>query len=101
MVLPTLTMANFVEHLETMFCAIFEGIIHMSFVLNRLCKSAEEYCKFLSCKQEKCSVRIRSMVKLYMKVRIHHAVKMSNMNNSENKSGKCNRKMLKLSHFYT
>ena len=27
-----------------------------------------------------------------MKVRIHHALKMSNMNNSENKSGKCNRK---------
>ena len=99
LVLPTLTMANFVEHLETMFCAIFEGIIHMSFVLNRLCKSAEEYCKFLSCKQEKCSVRIRSMVKLYMKVRIHHALKMSNMNNSENKSGKRNRKMLKCSHF--
>ena len=34
-----------------------------------------------------------------MKVRIHHALKMSNMNKSENKSGKCNRKMLKLSHF--
>ena len=56
LVLPTLTMANFVEHLKTMFCAIFEGIIHMSFVLNRLCKSAEKYCKFLSCKQEMCSV---------------------------------------------
>ena len=70
----------------------------MSFVLNRLCKSAEEYCKFLSCKQEKCSVRM-SLVKLYMKVGIHHAFKMGNMNNSENKSGKCNRKMLKLCHF--
>ena len=99
LVLPTFTMANFVEHLETMFCAVFEAIIHMSFVLDRLYKSAEEYCKFLSCKQEMCSVRIRSMVKLYMKVRIHHALKMSNMNNSENKSGKYNRKMLKLSHF--
>ena len=72
---PTLTIANFVEHLKTMFCAIFEGIIHMSFVLNRLYKIAEEYCKFLSCKQEKCSVRIGSMVKLYMKVRIHHLAK--------------------------
>ena len=71
----------------------------MSFVLNRPCKSAEEYCKFLSCKQEKCSVRIRSMLKLYMKVRMHHALKMSNMNNSENKSGKHNRKMLKLEPF--
>ena len=28
------------------------------------------------------------MVKLYMKIRIHHALKMSNMNNSENKCGK-------------
>ena len=71
----------------------------MSFVLTRLFKSAEEYSKFLLFKQEKCTVRIRSMVKLYMKVRIHHALKMSNMNNSEDKSGKCNRKMLKHSHF--
>ena len=39
------------------------------------------------------------MVKLYMKVRIHYSLKMSNMNNSKNKSGKCNRKMLKHSHF--
>ena len=92
-------MANFVEHIETMFCASFEGIIHMSFVLDRQCKSAEEYCNFLLCKQEKCSVRIRSMVQVYMNVRIHHALMMSNMNNSENKSGKHNRKMLKLSHF--
>ena len=70
----------------------------MSFVLTRLFKSAE-YCKFLSCKQEKCSVRIRSMVKFYMKVRIYHALKMINMNNSKNNSGKHNRKMLKHSHF--
>ena len=28
---------HFVEHLKTKFCAIFKGIIHMSFVLNRLC----------------------------------------------------------------
>ena len=49
--------------------------------------------------KKKCSVRIRSMVKLYLKVRIHHALKMSNMNNSGNKSGKCNREMLKHSHF--
>ena len=99
LVLPILRMANFVEHLKTMFCAIFEGIIYMLFVLNRLCKSAEEHSEFLSCKQKKCSVRIRSVVKLYIKVRIHHVLKMSNMNTSENKSGKHNRKMLKLSHF--
>ena len=30
-----------------------QGIIHMPFVLTRLFKSAEEYCKLLSCKQEK------------------------------------------------
>ena len=33
--------------------SIQQGIIHMSFVLTRLFKSAEEYWKFLSCKQEK------------------------------------------------
>ena len=92
-------MANFVEHLKTMFCAIFEGIIHISFVLNRLCKSAEEYFKFLSCKQEMCSVRNNEYGKIIQKVRIHHALKMNNMNNFENKSGKHNRKMLKHSHF--
>ena len=45
------------------------------------------------------SLRIMSMLKLYMKVRIHRVLMMSNMNNSENKSGKQNRKMLKYSHF--
>ena len=53
---------------------------------------------FYHVNKKKYSVRIRSLVKLYMKVRIHHALKMCNMNNSEKKSGKCNRKMLKHSH---
>ena len=48
---------------------------------------------------QNCSVRIRSMVQFYMKVRIHHAPKMSNMNDSENESGKHNRKMFKDNHF--
>ena len=54
---------------------------------------------FYHVNRKSVSVRIRSMVNLYMKVRIHHALKMSNMNNSENKSGERNRKMLKRSHF--
>ena len=36
------------------------------------------------------------MVKLYMKVRIHHGLKVSNKNNSENKSGSVIGKCLNL-----
>ena len=89
-------MVNFVENLENMFCALFEGIVHMPFLLTRLCKSAEEYCQFLTCTEIKCKLRVKNMVKLYIKVRIFHALKRSNAYNTEDKSVKCNRKILKL-----
>ena len=78
LVYPTLTMVNFVENLENMFCTLFEGIVHMPFLLTRLCKSAEEYCQFLTCTEIKCKLRVKNMVKLYIKVRIFHALKCSN-----------------------
>ena len=98
LVYPTLTMVNFVENLENMFCALFEGIVHMPFLLTRLCKSAEEYCQFLTCTEIKCKLRVKNMVKLYIKVRIFHALKRSNAYNTEDKSVKRNRKILKLRH---
>ena len=67
-------------------------------VLMQLSKSGDEYCQFLKCQSIKCSLRLKSMVKLYMKVRLFHALKQSNIQNVEDKSGKCNRKMLKISH---
>ena len=98
LVYPTTAMAKFVQSLETLFCAIFEGIIHMPFVLTRLCKSAEEYCNFLTCNKLQCMMRIKGMVCLYMKIRVIHALKRSNAQNAEDKSVKRNRKMLKLSN---
>ena len=98
LVYPTLTMVNFVENLENMFCALFKGIVHMPFLLTRLCKSAEEYFQFLTCTEIKCKLRVKNMVKLYIKVRIFHALKRSNAYNTEDKSVKCNRKILKLRH---
>ena len=98
LVYPTLAMVNFVENLENIFCALFEGIVHMPFLLTRLCKSADEYCQFLICTEIKCKLRVQNMVKLYMKVRIFHALKLSNAYNIEDKSIKHNRKILKLRH---
>ena len=98
LVYPTIAMVQFLEKLESLFCAIFEGIVHMPFILTRLCKSADKHCQFLTCTDIKCKLRVQNMVKLYMKVRIFHALKCSNAYNTEDKSIKQNRKMLKLRH---
>ena len=41
---------------------------------------------------------IESMVKVYMKVQIFHTLKRFNVQINQEKMGKCNRKMLKLSY---
>ena len=81
-------MADFVDRLETLFCASFKGIMYMPGVLERLCKSAEELCTFLKCKEVKCFLSLKSMVKLYMKVCIFYAMKRYNMQNNEGKTEK-------------
>ena len=68
LVYPTSAMVSFVGKLETLFCARFEGIIYMPLVLARLCKSVDEICTFLKCKEVQCCLRLKSMVKLYLKV---------------------------------
>ena len=57
-------MITFVDKLETLFCGIFEGIIHMPHVLARLCKCADDFCTFLKCKVVQCSLLLKRMVKL-------------------------------------
>ena len=91
-------MVQFLENLESLFYAIFEGIVHMPFILTRLCKSADKHCQFLTCTDIKCKLQVQNMVKLYMKVHIFHALKCSNAYNTEDKSIKWNGKMLKLRH---
>ena len=94
LVYPTIAMVfSFLKNLENVFCAIFEGIVHMPFILRRLCKSADKHCQFLTCSDIKCKLRVQNMVKLYMKVCIFHALKRSNAYNTEDKlqkwKGKC------------
>ena len=98
LVYPTPAMITFVDRLETLFCGFFEGIIHMPHVLARLCKCSDDFWAFLKCKEVKCFLWLKSMVRLYMKVQIFHALKRSNVQINQEKMGKCNRKMLKLSY---
>ena len=88
LIYPTLAIAKFVDNLETVYCSIFEGIVYVPFVLRRLCKSAEEYCEFLTCQTEECRGRVRKIMLLYMRVRIYHSLKKSNATNAEDKSMK-------------
>ena len=98
LVYPTPMMITFVDRLETLFCGIFEGIIHMPHVLARLYKCADDFCTFQKCKEMQCSLWFKSMVKLYIKGQTFHALKRSNLQINQEKMGKCNRKMLKLSY---
>ena len=68
LVYPTPAMITFVERLETLFSSIFEGIIRMLHVLARSCKCADDFYIFLKGKEVKCSLQLKSMVKLSMKV---------------------------------
>ena len=68
LVYPTPAMITFVDRLETLFCGIFEGIIHIPHILARLCKCADDFCTFLKCKEVQCSLQLKSIVKLCMKV---------------------------------
>ena len=95
---PSPAMITFVDSLETPFCGIFEGIIHMPHVPARLCEYADDFCTFLKCKEVQCSLQLKSMVKLYMKVWIFHALKRSNVPINQEKTGNHNRTMLKLSY---
>ena len=98
LIYPSPAMAGFVEKLENVFNGIIEHIIYMPSILTRLCVSAKEHCTFLTCQNKACADRVKDMVKLYMKVRIFHALEKSNEQNTRDKSVKRNRKMLKLSH---
>ena len=68
LVYPTPAIITFVDRLETLFSGIYEGFIHMPHVLARLCKCADDFWTFLKCKEVQCSLQLKSMVKLYMKV---------------------------------
>ena len=97
LVYPTEVVIKFLEDLEIVFNRAFEGVMHLKGVIRRLCLNAEDVCQsWLLCTDKDCFKKVQGMMFLYMKVRVHHALKMSN---SEDKNkGKRNRKYLKLAH---
>ncbi len=97
LVYPTITMQQFVEKLEGLFVSTFEWIIYMPSLLARLCNSAKVLYPGCLCTDKTCKENLGRMVKLFMKVRVFHALKTSNLANSTKASRK-NRKVLKLSH---
>jgi hypothetical protein len=98
LVYPTETFIQLVENWESSFSTVLDAVKHLPGVLRRLCKNAEDVCvDFLNCTDDKCNVKLSAMLTLYMKVRIHSAIKNSNKDNK--KPGmKRNRKLLKLQH---
>ena len=99
LVYPSEIVVQFVENLELVFNRAFEGVMHLRGVLRRLCVNAEEVpvCNsWMLCNEKHCVAKVQSMMALYMKVRVHHALKMSNK--EDKNKGKRNRKYLKLAH---
>ena len=66
-------------------------------VLCRLCKNAENVGSNLTCSASDCNLKFLAMIKLYMKVRLHFALKTSNLANKAPEL-KRNRKLPKLLH---
>ena len=100
LIYPTLEMLHFVESLEEIFNTRFRSIIGTPGIMATLCKSTDREVRFLNCVKDSCILKLQAMIKLYMKVRIHHAIKMSDAQIGEDKTVKQNRKMLKLSHLW-
>jgi hypothetical protein len=99
LVYPTESFVEFIENLEVIFVRVFDAVKYMSGVLVRLCKNVEHTGKdFLECDSSACNAKLYAMMKLYLKVRLFHALKTSNRSNKSKKGVKRNRKMLKLQH---
>ena len=99
LVYPTEEFIEFVENLENVFVKVFDTVKYMNSILVRLCKNSEDIGKhFLKCKSLQCNTKLYAMIKLYLKVRMFHALKTSNLENKNKKGVKRNRKLLNLQH---
>ena len=94
---PTEPFIKCVDEWEAIFSVVFLSVIHMAGVLRRLCKNAENLGEDLICSATDCYLKYLAMVRLYMKVRLHFALKTSNLANKV-PGLKRNRKLLKLQH---
>ena len=101
LVYPTECFIEFVDKLEAYFVRVFDAVKYMTNVLLRLCKNTDSLCTdFLLCESAVCDAKLQAMVKLYLKVRLFHALKVSNRENKNRKGCKRNRKMLKLQNIW-
>ena len=92
---PSIAFSNFVQTIETLFCYIFDGIMHQNDLFKTLCKTVEkDITELHKCSITQCLHRLHKYVKLYITVRIHHALKISNIGMKY--GHKRNRKMLRL-----
>ena len=63
LVYPNTDFANFVQALETLFCAISGGVLHMNDLLKTLCKNAEKEVTHLhKCGRSECEKRLHDIV---------------------------------------
>ena len=95
LIFPSEQFCKVVELFQKIFCDTFPHRMHMNGLLQRLSGSAKDCLKL--CDKSEFQERSFSMVKLFMKVRLHHALKMSNIERKVS-TGKRNRKVLKLMH---
>ena len=97
LIYPSIAFSNFMQTMETLFCSVFGGVIHQNNLLKTMCKTVEnEITELHKCGITQCLQMLHQYVKVYMTVRIHHALKISNI--SMTYGHKRNRKMLKLCH---
>ena len=66
----------------------------MPHVLARLWKSADEICIYLKYKEVQCCLPLKSILKLYMKVQIFHALKRCNVQINGERTMEHNREKL-------
>ena len=100
LVYPTIAMVQFLENLESpLLCHCLKGLYICHLSSHDCAKVQINTVSFLTCTDIKCKLRVQNMVKLYMKVRIFHALKCSNAYNTEDKSIKQNRKNAKIKAF--
>ena len=99
LVFPSQSFAMLVDELERSFNVVFPFAMHSGNILTELmCHVNDTWKLFGKCSGEECQRKHFKRVMLYMKLRIHHALKTSDMTTGTSKGPKRNRKMLKLSH---
>ena len=97
LVYPSESFVSIVLQWESNFKTDVDHVLHMGGILNRLTSKSMNTCDtFQVCSV--CKPKLSSMLKLYMKVRVHAALKRFNKSFTKNRTGKQNRKLLKLSH---